>query len=140
MEPQAMEPQTRDSPAPHQLVINQRLRGATVVLTVTGEIDSTSAAGQLRTAVIAALGEAHSADPETAMVVLDLTEVGFLSATGLSALVAAHRHAATRDEPLRIVVDHARPVLRPLQLTGLDRVLTLYHYLDDALTGRTPDH
>jgi anti-sigma B factor antagonist len=63
--------------------------------------------------------------------------VTFLSSTGLGALVDAHREAARLGEPLRVVVDHARPVLRTIQLTGLDEVLTLYHFVDNAVRGDT---
>ena len=36
-------------------------------------------------------------------------------------------------EPLRIVVDHTRPVIRPIQVTGLDDVLALFDTVEDAL-------
>ena len=45
---------------------------------------------------------------------IDMTEVEFLDQAGLSALVTAHRAAQRQDEPLRVVVDHNRPVVRPL--------------------------
>jgi anti-anti-sigma factor len=74
-------------------------------------------------------------DPDGGPVVLDLTEVTFLSSTGLGALVDA-QHAADRiGAPLRVVVDHARPVLHPIQLTGLDEVLTPYHVVDNSVRG-----
>jgi anti-sigma B factor antagonist len=38
-------------------------------------------------------------------------------------------------DSLRIVVDNTRPVIRPIQLTGLDQVLSLYYSVADALTG-----
>jgi anti-sigma B factor antagonist len=31
------------------------------------------------------------------------------------------------------VVDHARPVIRPIQITGLDEVLALFNSVEDAL-------
>jgi anti-sigma B factor antagonist len=31
------------------------------------------------------------------------------------------------------VVDHTRPVIRPIELTGLDDVLSLFDTVDDAL-------
>jgi hypothetical protein len=40
---------------------------------------------------------------------------------------------------LRVVVDHTRPVIRPLQLTGLDRTLSLYDYREQALAADAPD-
>jgi len=67
--------------------------------------------------------------------VIDLTDVSFLGSAGLAALVSARRQAQRRREPLRIVVDHNRPVIRPLEITGLDEVLALYHTVDEALVG-----
>jgi anti-sigma B factor antagonist len=113
------------------LVIDQARVGEVVVLTCRGEVDAATAE-QLRSAVAEGLR-----DPDGGPVVLDLTEVTFLSSTGLHALVDAQRAAARIGEPLRIVVDHARPVLRPIQLTGLDEVLTLYHFVDNAVRGDT---
>lgn len=117
-------------PSPAELLVIDRTRvGEVVVLSLTGEVD-TATAPRLRDVVLAALNT-RDAGP----VVIDMTDVRFLSGTGLSALVEAHRAAERRGEPLRVVVDHARPVLRPLQLTGLDQVLTLFHYLPNALRG-----
>jgi anti-sigma B factor antagonist len=113
------------------LVIDQARVGEVVVLTCRGEVDAATAA-QLRSAVAEGLR-----DPDGGPVVLDMTEVTFLSSTGLRALVDAQRAAARIGEPLRIVVDHARPVLRPIQLTGLDELLTLYHFVDNAVRGDT---
>jgi anti-sigma B factor antagonist len=67
------------------------------------------------------------------ILVIDLTEVTFLSSQGLQALVDATVAAQRRREPLRIVVDHTRPVIRPIELTGLDDVLSLFDTVDDAL-------
>jgi anti-sigma B factor antagonist len=66
-------------------------------------------------------------------VVLDLTHVTFLSSGGLAELVRAAELGERWGEPLRIVVDDKRPVLRPLQITGLDHVLALYPTVDEAL-------
>lgn len=70
--------------------------------------------------------------------ILDLTAVTFLGSTGLTALVGATRHSEARREPLRIVVDHNRPVIRPIEITGLDDVLSLYHSVDEAVKAGTP--
>jgi anti-sigma B factor antagonist len=70
-------------------------------------------------------------------VVVDLTNVTYLGSHGLTALVTAAVEAQHQDEPLRIVVDHQRQVIQPLQLTGLDKVLALYESVEDAISGRT---
>jgi anti-anti-sigma regulatory factor len=67
--------------------------------------------------------------------ILDLTAVTFLGSAGLTALVEATRHSAA---PLRIVVDSNRPVIRPIEVTGLDDVLRLYHSVDEAVKTGMP--
>ena len=39
---------------------------------------------------------------------------------------------------LRVVVDHTRPVIRPIEMTGLDDLLALYTTLDLALHHAGP--
>jgi anti-sigma B factor antagonist len=117
-----------DEPAAEQLVSISRERvDGVIVVTVTGELDMLTTP-RLRVAVREVLDEAMG-EP----VVLDLTAVTFLGSPGLAALVEAVREAGQRGGPLRIVVDHVRPVIRPIQLTGLDDVLTLYETVDEAL-------
>ena len=111
------------------LVVDQARIGEAIVITLTGDVDSATAP-RLRQVVLDAL-----ATPDTGPVVIDMTEVSFLSSAGLRALIDAHHDADEHGERLRVVVDHARPVLRPLQLSGLDQVLTLFHFLDNALHG-----
>jgi anti-sigma B factor antagonist len=69
--------------------------------------------------------------------VLDLTAVTFLDSAGLTALLEATLHAEAHRERLRIVVDANRRVIRPIQVTDLDEVLTLYHTVDEALHADT---
>jgi anti-sigma B factor antagonist len=115
-------------PAAEQLMTVQQCRvGTATVLTVAGEVDMLTAP-LLQEAVDEALR-----DPAAGDVVVDLTSVTFLGSHGLAALVAAARTAQQRREALRIVVDHHRPVVQPIQVTGLDGVLALYHRLDEAL-------
>ena len=104
-----------------------------LVLTVTGEIDMENAQA-LCAAITAAIDERRG-EP----CILDLTSVAFLGSAGLTALVRATSHARERREPLRIVVDSNRPVIRPIQVTGLDEVLSLYHSVEEATrTGTRP--
>lgn len=117
-----------DEPAAEQLVnISREAVDGAIVVTVAGELDMLTTP-RLRVAVSDALEDAKGAP-----VVLDLTRVTFMGSPGLAALVEAVRHAERRGGPLRIVVDNARPVVRPIQLTGLDDVLVLYSTVDEAL-------
>ncbi len=97
------------------------------MVTVAGEIDADTAP-LLKSAVTRAIEDTPRGDR-----VLDLTAVTFLDSAGLAALVDATERAEERREALRIVVDANRPVIRPIEVTGLDDVLRLYHSVDDAL-------
>ncbi len=109
------------------LVISQRRTGDVVIVTVAGEIDL-STAPDLHAALTVALRDAGAGG-----CVADLTAVTFLGSPGLTALLNATQEAEQRREPLRIVVDSNRPVIRPIEITGLDQVLRLYHSVDEAL-------
>jgi len=69
--------------------------------------------------------------------VLDLTHVRFLGSSGLRTLRDSALEAADHDghQPLRVVVDHRRPVIRPIEIVGLDQILALYHTVEDAIAA-----
>lgn len=94
-----------------------------IVLTVSGEIDMTTAP-TLENAVRQAL----TARP--AILVIDLTDVEFFSSAGIAVLVLAHRNESGAD--LRVIADD-RTVLRPLELTGLTDDFAIYRDVDAAL-------
>jgi anti-sigma B factor antagonist len=102
--------------------------GGAVVVSVSGDADVLTAP-RLRDALDRGLAEAVGGP-----VLLDLTDVGFLASRGLSTIVDAHQEAGATT-PLRVVVDHARPVVRPIQLSGLDAERTLFGTVEDALDG-----
>lgn len=64
--------------------------------------------------------------------VIDLTDVTFLGSAGLAVLAEAHNLAAARSVELRVVAP-TRLVLRPLQVTGLDKLLTVVTGPDPAV-------
>ena len=106
-------------------------RDEAVILRVEGDIDALTSP-RLTKAVVTAfdnLGERF--------LVLDLTVVRFLGSSGLRALrtsaIEAVRHRGLRQ--LRVVVDQNRPVIRPIEIVGLDAFLALYHSVEDALTA-----
>jgi anti-sigma B factor antagonist len=119
----------RDESVPEGLRITQRHGNGAVIVAVAGEVDLVTAPA-LADAVHDALSETGAG-----MCVVDLTEVTFLASAGPAALLEAASHAERRREPLLIVVDSNRPVIRPLQVTGLDHVLALYHTVEEALAA-----
>jgi anti-anti-sigma factor len=99
-------------------------RGTAVVLRVAGELDLLTTP-TLTQACDAALRE------RPPVLVIDLTGVTFLASVGMSAIVAAHE-AAGDTTKLR-VVGGTRETLRPITVTGLDSLLSVYPALDAAL-------
>ena len=124
--------------ADNALIIITRIHGDAVLVRILGEIDPVGARH-----LLVALGAAlkHASVQQTALqqsaecpVVIDLTELTVTDAEALlSALVGAVNEAQDRRTSLRIVVDEHRPVVRPLQISGLDRFMVLYHSAADAL-------
>jgi anti-sigma B factor antagonist len=107
-------------------VATTRYHGA-VIVTVVGEVDMSTA--DSCASVIAALD-----GPNTGPVIIDLRAVTFFASTGLSALLDVRERAIRRTEPLRLVVDHVRPVVRPLEIAGMDKLLALFDDLAEALS------
>lgn len=88
---------------------------ASVRLVVTGEIDASTAPDLARSIDAALAGGPGS-------LTVDLCGVSFLDSAGLSALATAHRLAREAEVVLRVLAS-ARAVIRPLQITGLWRLL-----------------
>ena len=82
-----------------------------VLLTVAGEVDSSSASS-LRAAVDSAFADGAR------VLTIDLDGVTFLDSAGLCVLAGAHRRAAEEGVRLRVLAS-TRAVIRPLQITGL---------------------
>lgn len=99
-----------------------------LVVTVAGEIDLYTV-DRLRTAVTNGFDQLGEGE----ILVIDLTEVTFMSSQGLQALMDVTHAARQRRTSLPIVVDHTRPVIRPIEVTGLDNALALFHTVEDAL-------
>ncbi|POX48562.1 STAS domain-containing protein [Streptomyces sp. Ru72] len=64
-------------------------------------------------------------------VLVDLSGVTFLDSTGLTCLITAYRTARSTGVRLALVAP-SQPVLKMLQLTGVDQVLDSYPSLDAA--------
>ncbi|QFU88343.1 anti-sigma factor antagonist [Amycolatopsis sp. YIM 10] len=115
-----------EPPAQRLLRIDQRPLAGALVVTVSGDIDSQTAPA-LRDALVSA-GERTS--PRRCIV--DLTAVTFLSAAGLTSLLDPALFARPGRDPC-FVVDGNSAVIRPIEITGLDDELTLYHTVDEAV-------
>ncbi len=100
-------------------------RADVLILTVEGDVD-----GLTSPRLAAAIADAHRALAGRPLV-LDLTKVQFLGSTGLRTL----RDSAQGLGPLRVVVDHTRPVVRPIEIVGLDQILALYHTVAEAIAA-----
>jgi anti-anti-sigma factor len=98
--------------------------GVAVVLHVTGELD-------LLTTPTLAEACSRELGKRPAVLVIDLTGVTFLASVGMSAIVAAHEEGG--DHTKVRVVGGTRDTLRPIRVTGLDNLLSVYPALSAAL-------
>jgi len=108
------------------LRVFQEERDAAVVLRAVGEVDMVTS---LLLAEHLTRVEAEIVPP--APILLDLTAVTFLDSAGLTVLVDHHQRCADLGSALQIVADH-RAVLRTLELTGLDALLTVFPRVPEA--------
>jgi anti-sigma B factor antagonist len=109
----------------HGFEVRKTWSNRLVVLSVCDAVDMLSAP-QLSEAICDALGQAPAG------LIVDLTNVEFLASVGMSVLVAARQAADAISVRFGIVADGAA-TSRPIRLLGIDRILTLYPTLDDAL-------
>lgn len=126
------DPADGDSAMEQRLVVHRNDSDSAVVLVVDGDVDLVTVT-QMENATDEAMAQAKHRP-----VVIDLSEVSFLSSHGLRTLIGAHKAADAEagPRPLRIVAGQNRPVIRPIQLTGLDEVLALYETVADAVADR----
>lgn len=98
---------------------------------VKGDVDS-STVDELATHLTAALQLATS--HPSGLVVVDLLAVDFFGSAALNAVLDCHEEGAAAATSVRLVADHDR-VLRPIQVTELNRTFDIYPTLSDALRG-----
>jgi anti-sigma B factor antagonist len=113
------------------MTVHAQDRDEVLILTVDGDVDGLTAP-RLSRAVADAFRNLAGRP-----LVLDLTSVRFLGSTGLRTLRDSAHEAVHHQgrQPLRVVVDQARPVIRPIEIVGLDQILALYHTVDEALAA-----
>ncbi|MFC7613474.1 STAS domain-containing protein [Actinokineospora soli] len=76
--------------------------------------------------------EACGENSAKTLVVVDLTDVGYLSVGTAPLLIRAHYHCLHRGRRLRVAV-RPGPVLNTLRLTGVHEIVALCPDLDSAL-------
>jgi anti-anti-sigma factor len=99
--------------------------GPATLIHVKGEVDMASEVLLRRH-----LDEAMADEP--AALVLDLTGVTFFASAGLHILVDLQHDATARGLSLRVVAKD-RIVLRPMEITGVDQLITVVASVDQAL-------
>ena len=67
-------------------------------------------------------------------VVVDLSGVTFIDSTALGVIISGVKRLHERDGRLAIVAG-SRPVVRILDITGLDKVLTIFETREAAIAG-----
>ena len=119
-------------PAREQLMnVRTEDRDDVLIITVMGDVDGLTAPR-----LSSAVADAFRALAGRALV-LDLANVRFLGSVGLRTLQDSAREAMRHGgvQPLRVVVDRSRPVIRPIEIAGLDQILALYHTVEDAIAA-----
>lgn len=114
------------APDPYEVTVAVERRADAVVLRVAGELDMLTT-----TKLQDSINRELAARP--AVLVLDLSEVGFLASRAMAAIVAAHQEAGEHTG-LRIVAT-GRTTARPLEVAGLTGYLSIFASLEAALDG-----
>jgi anti-sigma B factor antagonist len=114
-----------------QLTLTVRPNGQGAILCVGGEVDLATAP-QLHAKLM------ELVEVKEAGVVVDLTPVVFMDSTGLSVLLAGHRRAQAHGHTMRLVCPEGQ-VLRVMRLTGMEKVLSVYGSLAEAVGAQDAD-
>jgi anti-anti-sigma factor len=106
-------------------------RGGCTVAVLSGDLDITSAPA-LREELLRLLS------PAASRLIIDLSAAGCADASGVAVLVGSARRARLLGGWLRLA-SPAPDVARVLLATGIDRHLTTFPTVQDAITGKRPD-
>ena len=113
--------------SPHSrpfVILVEELTESTVLLTVEGELDLYTAP-RLKSELLRAMEEGAR------RIAIDLTKVGFMDSTGLGVLLAAQRR---HEEVVSFAIVCSDPEVRWIfEFSGTDRILALFHTLEEAL-------
>ncbi|GGX56527.1 STAS domain-containing protein [Streptomyces fructofermentans] len=115
---------TSQAEQPRGLSVGSEAADGVLVVTLTGEIDHHTG-GLLAQAL-------EVPDGTPARIVVDLGRVTFMDSTGVNILVSAHRTLTGSGGWLRLAAP-TPPVLRTIQLVGIDTVIDCHPTLGQAL-------
>jgi anti-sigma B factor antagonist len=110
------------------LTVEPRRQDAAVVLSAVGDVDAASAP-------VLGEGLTSAIDSGAAVVVADLTQVGYIDSVGLGTLVIGLKRASERSVALRLVVTNPQ-IEKVLRITGLLGVFQVYSDLQTAVSDR----
>jgi anti-sigma B factor antagonist len=110
------------------LTVEPRRQDAAVVLSAVGDVDAASAP-------VLGEGLTSAIDSGAAVVVADLTQVGYIDSVGLGTLVIGLKRASERSVALRLVVTNPQ-IEKVLRITGLLGVFQVYGDLQTAVSDR----
>jgi anti-sigma B factor antagonist len=102
-------------------------RAGYTVLTVEGEID-------VYTAPLLRQKLVDLADSGATRIIVNLEPVEFLDSTGIGVLVAALNRFRRQEGEVELICSQPR-ILRVFEITGLTRVFTIHHSLDDVTSA-----
>lgn len=111
------------------LSLDQRKHGEWVVVEVGGELDLYTAPN-FRESVLEA-----ATDEGSPKVIVDFHRLAFIDSSGLGAIIACLKNLRERGGELTLAAPDGSGLRRLLDLTGLDRVLTVYRSVDEIPTG-----
>ena len=99
------------------LTIDVEREGEATLLVLRGDLDAATAS-QLRECLVEVIDDG-------ARIVIDMEALDFLDSAGLGILVGALKRARTHGGELELVCSSSA-VLKPIEITGLDRVFTIH--------------
>lgn len=106
------------------LRVEPRREGPAAILSVRGDVDAASA-HVLREAVLGAIDDGPD------VVVVDLTQVGYIDSVGLGTLVVSLKRANEQQSRLRLVVTSPQ-IEKIFKITGLLSSFEIFHDLTAA--------
>ena len=112
------------------LLIDKTAANGAYVIRVDGELDVYTAP-RLKDAIAEALAGGHK------MLVVDLSNVGFLDSTALGVLVGGLRKVNSEQGELRLVMDDPH-LAKIFKITGFDGMFVIHKTLSEAISPVSP--